>query len=147
MKKYPRLFVILLLLVAFAGIVHAQTEPWKPGQLMQPKDLVAMINDASAPQPLIFNIGPAGLIKNAIDIGPVSKKENFDSLKSFLAGVNRDREIVIYCGCCPFKNCPNIRPAFKLLNEMNFANQKLLNLTTNLKTDWINHNYPMATHQ
>ena len=58
---------------------------------MQPKDLVAMINDASAPQPLIFNIGPAGLIKNAIDIGPVSKKENFDSLKSFLAGVNRDR--------------------------------------------------------
>jgi len=51
---------------------------------------------------------------------------------------------VIYCGCCPFEHCPNVRPAFQLLNEMKFTNQKLLNLSTNLKTDWIDKGYPVA---
>jgi thiosulfate/3-mercaptopyruvate sulfurtransferase len=32
---------------------------------------------------------------------------------------------------------PNIRPAFKLLTEMEFTHFKLLNLPHNLKTDWI----------
>ena len=56
----------------------------------------------------------------------------------------KKRNIVIYCGCCPFKDCPNIRPAFSLLNSMKFTNHKLLNLPLNLKTDWINHGYPMS---
>jgi len=146
MKKIilPPATVILLLI---SMVTYAQNEPWKPGQLMEPKDLAAIINDPSAPQPLIINIGPAGSIKNATNIGPASKKENLDKLKSLLSKEKTDRDIVIYCGCCPFKNCPNIRPAFKLLNEMKFTNQKLLNLSQNLKADWIDKGYPMASRE
>jgi thiosulfate/3-mercaptopyruvate sulfurtransferase len=135
-------FVIIAMGTFFPKI---QTEPWRPDQLMEPKDLVAIINSPATPKPLIINVGPAGLIKGAIDMGPAHEKENFDKLKEFLSKEERDRQIVIYCGCCPFEHCPNIRPAFKLLNEMKFTNQKLLDLPHNLKADWINNSYPMAS--
>jgi len=126
-----------------SAFAQDNSEPWKPEQLIAPLELAAIINNPVAPQPLIISVGPAGLIKGAVDIGPVHEKENLNKLKKLLSEEKKDREIVIYCGCCPFQNCPNIRPAFKLLDEMKFANQKLLNLPHNLKADWINYGYPM----
>jgi hypothetical protein len=49
----------------------------------------------------------------------------------------------VYCGCCPFEKCPNIRPAFNLMKAMGFSNGKLLNLPTNLKQNWIAKGYPV----
>jgi len=126
-----------------SAFAQDNSEPWKPEQLIAPLELAAIINNPVAPQPLIISVGPAGLIKGAVDIGPVHEKENLNKLKKLLSEEKKDREIVIYCGCCPFQNCPNIRPAFKLLDEMKFANQKLLNLPHNLKADWINYGYPL----
>jgi hypothetical protein len=37
---------------------------------------------------------------------------------------------------------PNIRPAFNALVEMGFKNVKILDLPKNVKTNWIDHNYP-----
>jgi len=137
--------IAALFMVTFISFSHRQTEPWRPDQLMEPKDLAAIINSGQE-KPLIISVGPSGLIKSATSIGAVHEKENMDKLKELLSGEKADRQIVIYCGCCPFQMCPNIRPAFKLLNEMKFTNQKLLNLPHNLKADWINYNYPMEPH-
>ena len=134
------LVIVLLLVTAFN---KKQTEPWTPDQLIQPESLAAVINDSTAVKPLIISIGPAGLIKGAIKIGAAHEKENMAELKKLLSKEDKKRNIVIYCGCCPFKDCPNIRPAFSLLNSMKFTNHKLLNLPGNLKIDWINHGYPM----
>lgn len=130
----------------FAGTtkIHAQTEPWSEAQLMEPAKLAAILNDSTITQPLIINIGPVNLIKGAIKIGPANNKERLEELKTFLAKEDRSKTVIIYCGCCPFKDCPNIRPAFSLLTKMKFENSKLLNLSHNLKTDWINHGYPMS---
>ncbi len=144
MKKNIILPIVALLTIIAASFSKHQTEPWRPDQLMEPKDLAAIINDPGAEKPLILDIGPAGVIKGATEIGPAHEQESFDKLKEFLSTQKRDRQIVIYCGCCPFVHCPNIRPAFKLLNDMKFTNQKLLNLSHNLKADWINYGYPMA---
>jgi thiosulfate/3-mercaptopyruvate sulfurtransferase len=65
-------------------------------------------------------------------------------LREIVSKYPKDADIVIYCGCCPFKDCPNIRPAFNLLKEMNYTNTKLLNLPHNLKTDWADKGYPMS---
>jgi len=64
-------------------------------------------------------------------------------LQQQLAKLPKDKEIVIYCGCCPFSRCPNARPAFALLQKLKFKNAKLLNLPNNLKVDWINKGYPL----
>ena len=101
------------------------------------------MNDSAGVKPLIISVGPVDLIKGAIKTGPAKEKENLKDLKKLLSMEDRKREIVIYCGCCPFKDCPNIRPAFSLLTEMKFTDHKLLNLPRTLKEDWINHGYPM----
>jgi len=138
-------------ILAFVIIVFSQncfsqtnTEPWTSTQLMEPEKLAAILNDSTAPQPLIINMGPVNSIKGAIKTGPAKEKESLKNLKNLLSKEDKKRAIVIYCGCCPFKDCPNIRPAFSLLTEMKFTNHKLLNLPRNLKVDWINHGYPMS---
>jgi hypothetical protein len=80
-----------------------------------------------------------------LDIGPAHEKTNLDRLKQELENLPRNADIVIYCGCCPFEHCPNIRPAFRLLNEMKFTNQKLLNIPHNIKTDWMDKGYPVQS--
>lgn len=126
-------------------VVSAQNaEPWKIEQLLSPAILSAVINSPSAKHPLIIDIGPAGSIKESVKVGSTDKKENLKKLKQLLLKENKDREIVIYCGCCPYKNCPNVRPAFSLLNTMKFTNHKLLDLPHNLKVDWIDKGYPMS---
>ena len=145
MKKRIYFFVALaVVLLSVTAFNKKQTEPWTPDQLMQPEKLAAIMNDSTAVKPLIISVGPVDLIKGAIKTGPAKEKENLKDLKNLLSKEDRKREIVIYCGCCPFKDCPNIRPAFSLLTEMKFTNRKLLNLLRNLKVDWIDHNYPMS---
>lgn len=120
-----------------------QKEPWTQAQLLQPADLAKTINDPKAAQPYIFCVGPQAVIKNSIDIGPGRDPANINALQAQLEKLPKDANIVIYCGCCPFANCPNVRPAFNLLNKMNFTNQKLLNLPRNVKVDWIDKGYPV----
>lgn len=118
-------------------------EPWNEKQLMPPAELAAKLSSTNASKVVVLNIGPAGAIKGSIEIGATQEEENLAAMKKELSGMSRDAEVVIYCGCCPFQNCPNIRPAFELLNEMKFENARLLNLPRNLGVDWIKKGYPM----
>jgi thiosulfate/3-mercaptopyruvate sulfurtransferase len=119
-------------------------EPWTDKQLMAPADLAAIINDPNVKKPIIICVGPGALIRGSLDIGPAKEKANLEKLKQQLNKLPKDANVVIYCGCCPFEHCPNIRPAFMLLNEMKFSNARLLNLEHNINTDWIAKGYPKA---
>ncbi len=147
MKKYgtTAFFVIATAIIIYAfSIINKQpsTDPWTQQQLLEPSELAQLINDGKDSNIHIFCIGPSATIKNSIEIGEGSDKDNIEKLRQRASNLPREANIVIYCGCCPFKNCPNIRPAFSLLNEMKFTNHKLLNLSTNLKVDWLNKSYP-----
>jgi len=135
---------IVVLFIAVAAFSVKQSEPWTPEQLMEPADLAAVINSATAAKPLIICVGPSGVIKGSVETGPANEAENLDKLKKLVAKEDRKREIVIYCGCCPFIKCPNVRPAFSLLTSMKFTNLKLLNLPHNIKVDWLEHGYPRS---
>jgi thiosulfate/3-mercaptopyruvate sulfurtransferase len=138
-----------ILLVSFLGLLLLSfmnyNDPWKPAQLSKPEDLAKILNDHDETNdPLILNIGPAGGIKGAILIGPVDEAKGLRILEDKIKSVSRDKTIVLYCGCCPFQNCPNIRPAFSLLTKKGYKNHFLLNLPKNLKADWIDKGFPMA---
>ncbi len=120
------------------------TNPWTDSQLMEPSVLAAQIKTGGTNLPLILNIGAVEDIKGATHIGAVNDAKNLEKLKSTVAALPKNTSIVVYCGCCPFAKCPNIRPAFALLLKGGFTNVKLLNLSTNLKTNWIAKGYPLA---
>ena len=135
LKHFLPLFLITSFAVAatsFGRLKHTGIdEPWASAQLLAPADLAKVINDPKAKQPIIFSIGPGAIIKGSIDIGPAKEKGNLNKLRQQLSKLPKDAAIVIYCRCCPFEHCPNIRPAFILLNQMKFTDHKLLNLEHN----------------
>ncbi len=116
-------------------------EPWTEKQLLAPEDLNIILKNPQEKQPIVLSVGPGAVIKGSLDMGPAHEKENFQKLRSELEKLPKDAAIVIYCGCCPFEHCPNIRPAFALLNELKFTNPRLLNIKHNIKTDWIDKGY------
>jgi hypothetical protein len=141
-----RFLSALAAVILFSSITSARPQsdnPWTEKQLKDPAILAATIADPKAPRPVIFNIGPVQQIKGAIAIGPATKPDNLEKLKQQLAKLPKDKEVIIYCGCCPYSRCPNVRPAFELLQKLKFKNAKLLNLPSNLKDDWIDKGYPL----
>ena len=146
MKFFSRLLLACVLQAAFFIQSSAQsgnTEPWSAKQLLEPAELAKTINAGKA-LPYIYSIGPSAVIKGSVDIGPGKDNASIEKLKAAVSKLPKDAPIVLYCGCCPFRNCPNIRPAFTLLNQLKFTNHKLLNLATNVRVDWISKGYPVT---
>ncbi len=123
--------------------------PWTAEQLYDPATLVKVIKDPKASKPLILNTGTMRNIKGAVKLGPVS---DYDGLQQFKAGVvkfsgDKNKEVVIYCGCCKMDHCPNVEPAFTHLQSLGFKKVKILNLKEDLIFDWVNKGYPMDAKQ
>jgi thiosulfate/3-mercaptopyruvate sulfurtransferase len=136
--------ILLLSLCSASNFARAQNPVnWKEDQLMQPQQLAQTLQSGKD-LPVLVSIGPAALIPRSVNIGMVQEKENLDKLEKQLKNLPKERSIVIYCGCCPYEHCPNVRPAMALLNKMKFTNYHLLDLPHNLKKDWIDKGYPVV---
>tara|TARA_S200000501_G_scaffold130748_1_gene123609 strand:- start:76 stop:507 length:432 start_codon:yes stop_codon:yes gene_type:complete len=140
MKKIYFPIVLLIIICCKQNQKNKTHEPWSISQLLEPKLLYSSI-ESEKDVPKIISIGPGVVIENSIGVGECRYNENIEKLKSLVSVYSKDDQIVLYCGCCPFKNCPNIRPAFTLLNELGFKNHKLLNIKNNIKADWIDMGY------
>jgi thiosulfate/3-mercaptopyruvate sulfurtransferase len=132
----------LISLFLFGLLLSAGTDPWTDKDLVQPEQVSKDLRT-----PLLIHVGfpvlyRASHITGSVYAGPGSKEEGIADLKKAVAGQPLTREIILYCGCCPFDKCPNIRPAFAALHEMGFTHVKAMVVPTNLKTDWIDKGYP-----
>ncbi len=137
---------LLILLSALIALAQ-DAGPWKAADLMQPETLAARLKDGS-PAPVILYVGFPVLyrgahIPGALMAGPGSKPEGMDALKQHVARLPKNASIVLYCGCCPFEKCPNVRPAFRTLKDMGYTNVKLVVIPTNLSTDWVQKGFPI----
>lgn len=137
------LTAMLITWLTTTSFIPQTGEPWSAKQLMEPGKLAAILKSDTAKKPLIVSIGPEALIPGSIDVGPVSN--DMKRFRQLLSEKDKDTEMIIYCGCCPFKHCPNIRPAITYLKEHGFTSYKLLNLPNNIKVDWIDHGYPVQS--
>ena len=143
-----RLLSLTILLTALFAV--AQTEP-APGslQLIQPAELVKAMQSSGGQKPVVLYVGPRLIytqahIPGAEYIGPVGRAEGMDKLQARAKSLPHDCFIVIYCGCCPWEHCPNIRPAYHELTKQGFTKVRVLYLATSLGTDWADKGYPIA---
>ncbi len=143
MKKhfYINGLVLLMLLVSCKSSPAQNPENWTKSQLIEPATLARIIA-ADKDLPIIISVGPGAVIPHSIDIGMVKDEENMTKFKEQVGKLPKSANIVLYCGCCPFDHCPNVRPAIAFLKSQDFINYHLLNLPHNLKTDWLAKGYP-----
>lgn len=141
-KKLVLKFFLLVCIFSYAVDAPAQKPiNWTDKQLMEPSELAEIIKNKPG-DITIISIGPFKTIPGTIDIGMVSEKDKLDKFKAQLSTLKKDKQVVIYCGCCPFEKCPNVRPAIDVLKEMHFTNYHLLNLPDNLRINWMDKGYP-----
>jgi thiosulfate/3-mercaptopyruvate sulfurtransferase len=131
-----------------------QSSELAPGsaQLMSPEELFNLIQSAKGEKPVILNVGPHLLymqahIPGAEYIGSGSDKQGIESLRRRVKTLPHNRFIVLYCGCCPWSHCPNVRPAYDELHKAGFSNVKVLYIADNFGTDWVDKGYPTIKGQ
>ncbi len=140
---FPKIIKIVCFLI-MVGCQNASAQNpvnWTSDQLIEPSELAPSIK-SNKEIPIIFSIGPGAIIPHSKDMGMIKEEDNMKKFKEQLLNLPKDTQIVVYCGCCPYEHCPNVRPAIQLLKDMKFTNYKLLDLPHNIKIDWINKGYP-----
>jgi hypothetical protein len=124
-------------------------DPWSKAQALQPADFAGELGNAkSESASTIVYVGfrtlfEGGHLPGASFHGTASTDKGLAELKKWIATLPRTTNLVIYCGCCPFDHCPNIRPAYTALHEMGFTRVKVLVLPTSFAVDWVEKDYPM----
>ena len=98
---------------------------------------------------MVLHVGPevlfrSGHIVGSRHVGPASTPDGLQALKQVLREIPQQRSIVLYCGCCPWADCPNVRPALKLAQELGRKDVRLLHLTRNLQHDWTDAGRPIS---
>jgi thiosulfate/3-mercaptopyruvate sulfurtransferase len=123
-------------------------EPWRADQLVEPGKLAKELASSSGKTPMVLYVGypllyAGGHIPEARYVGPASTAAGLQALREAAQELPRDADIVLYCGCCPMDRCPNIRPAFRLLEHLGFTNVKVLDIPVNFPHDWTSKGLPV----
>jgi thiosulfate/3-mercaptopyruvate sulfurtransferase len=117
--------------------------PWAAPEVIAPADLAKQLKGLDA---TLVHVGFANLYKvkhipGSVYAGPASR--DLDELKKAVAGVSKDRLIVLYCGCCPWDHCPNMKPAYNLLKSLGYTRIKVMEIPNNFGSDWVDKGYPV----
>ena len=79
-------------------------------------------------------------IKGSIHIGDMLD-HSYADLKLALGNTPKNKEIVVYCGCCSLDVCERVEKAFDLLRANGYTNVKVLNLIVGFDPDWKGKGY------
>lgn len=117
-------------------------------QIIEPEELAKVLSGKEN-KPLLIHVGfhvlyLQGHIPDSQYMGPARDAAALEQLRARLKSVPRNTFLLIYCGCCPWDHCPNVKPAHDALRAMGFTNVKVLHIADNIATDWIAKGFPTA---
>jgi hypothetical protein len=143
--------ILIALPVSFAAD-GGQASSIPAASLMQPAELAKILQGSASEKPLIIQVGSRVLYEEAHIpgseyIGPTSSPEGREKLRQRLQAVSRGKVVVLYCGCCPWSHCPNVKPAWDLIQSLAFSKAKVLYIANNFGSDWVDKGYPVAKGQ
>lgn len=115
-------------------------------QLISPQELAQELTGPAARRPAVVCVGFRVLylgahIPGAPYEGPARSSSGLMKLKNWAAHLPKNKPIVIYCGCCPMRQCPNVRPAFDALRRSGFTHLRVLDLPASFAKDWVAKGY------
>jgi hypothetical protein len=138
--------LLLSLLISCQASGQASSIP--ASRLISPEDLVKVLQ-AGKEKPMVLQVGPHILFAQAHVVGSeyvgaASTEAGLNQLRKRVESVPHSKFIILYCGCCPWSHCPNIKPADDALTAMGFTNVKVLYISDNFGTNWVDKGYPTA---
>jgi len=150
MTHRNRVLIVLMSSILLISAASAfQASQIDKSHLITPDELVTLLQTSKSDKPLILQVGSHVLYTQAHIpaseyLGPASDPAGLQRLRTRVDTLPRNKFIVIYCGCCPWTHCPNLKPADDALRAMGFTNVKALYIANNFGTDWVDKGYPTA---
>jgi rhodanese-related sulfurtransferase len=153
MKTAGRYVDLIVLFATITGLTIAQAlaqaTAIPTSDLIHPEDLIKLLQTSRKEKPLMIQVGSHVLFSQAHIpgseyIGPASSESGLQQLRQRVESLPRKTFIVLYCGCCPWGHCPNVKPADDALKAMGFTNVKVLYIPENFGTNWVDKGYPVA---
>ncbi len=143
---------LLAILLLFSTVAVAEDSRALTQAQISPQALVRVMQSNQRAKLLVLNVGPRVLyaqshIPGAEYIGPTNDPRGIEILRKRVKSVAKTKQIILYCGCCPWEHCPNIRPAFAELKKLGFRNVKVLMIANNFGADWADKDYPVERGQ
>jgi thiosulfate/3-mercaptopyruvate sulfurtransferase len=147
-KILSRGIILSLSAAMICSQAFGQASSIPSSRLMNPEDLVKLLQSAKE-KPLMLQVGSHMLflqahIPGSEYAGAAASEAGLQQLRKRVESLPRDKFIVLYCGCCPWGHCPNVKPADDALQSMGFTNVKVLYISNNFGTDWVDKGYPTA---
>jgi rhodanese-related sulfurtransferase len=147
--QYAKSAAFFATLAILSIAAAAQTTSIPPTRLINPEDLVKLLQSSGKDKPLMIQVGSHVLFSQAHIpgseyIGPASSESGLQQLRKRVESLPRTKFIVLYCGCCPWSHCPNVKPADDALRALGFTNVKVLFIAENFGTNWVDKGYPVA---
>jgi thiosulfate/3-mercaptopyruvate sulfurtransferase len=143
--------VLVALAITFLSFASAagQATSIPNSRQISPEQLLKLLQGSAKEKPLMIQVGSHVLyaqahIPGSEYIGPASSEAGIQQLRKRVDSLPRTKSIVLYCGCCPWSHCPNVKPADNALQSMGFSNVKVLYISNNFGTDWVDKGYPTA---
>ena len=114
---------------------------------IQIDDLARQLADSTAQRPVLLHVGFAplyrsGHIPGSRALGAGNTDQGLSALRQSLEQLPANRQVVLYCGCCPWKDCPNVRPAYEVAKKAGRGDVRVLYVPDNFERDWINRGLP-----
>jgi thiosulfate/3-mercaptopyruvate sulfurtransferase len=139
----------LVFLIAAVTCTAQQADAIPESRRMKPEELVKIMQSSSGEKPLMIDVGSHVLysqahIPGSEYIGPASTPDGLERLRKRIQSLPRGKFIIIYCGCCPWAHCPNVKPADEALQALGFSHVKVLYIANNFGSDWVAKGYPVA---
>jgi rhodanese-related sulfurtransferase len=149
--KFGKMLLILgaVAITLASALLAYQASLIPSSRLISPDELVKILQSAKGEKPLLIQVGSHVLytqahIPGSEYIGPASSESGLQALRKRVEPLPRKKFIVLYCGCCPWSHCPNVKPADDALLAMGFTNVKVLYIPGNFGMDWVEKGYPVA---
>ena len=142
-------YVVLVTLALGTAGFALQASLLAASDLIQPDELVKILQAPKGDKPPLFQVGSHVLysqahIPDSEYLGAASGENGLQQLRKRVAGLPHDKSIVLYCGCCPWNHCPNVKPAGDALRGMGFTHVKVLYIADNFGANWVDKGYPVA---
>ncbi len=143
----PARVIIPLILLSYSALAAYAADSTRL-KTVSAEDVVSSLT-AKTGKPLLFHVGSHMLylqahIPGSDYLGAGSTPEGIERLRKRVSTLPKNTDIVLYCGCCPWSHCPNVNPAYEVLQQMGFTNVKVLFIANNFGTDWVDKGYPVA---
>lgn len=147
--RFNNLKGLLALMALLPAAFAFQASSIPTSRLITAEELVTVLRSSTGERPLLMQVGfhilyTQAHIPGSEYIGPASTESGLQQLRKRVESLPRDKYIVIYCGCCPWEHCPNVKRADDALHALGFTRVKVLYLADNFATDWMDKGYPVA---